>query len=388
MKAEAILSAMNYIDEDILFAVENRKDKRNKVKDKTQHRLLIAAACIVFTAVSAVFINTVISNSMPKLELKTSKGDGMGFEGAFLKNTYDFEPGNPWEYSLFTLRMPVYESNSHDEKGTPCGLSEIQLDKTVNKAVSALGAKTTDITKAYANDLYGGYENDFVYSVTAETDIASITANAAGGLSVFFNKPVTCPYDFNAESVADAKKTAEYYTDKYSELISSFIGFEKPEISFSTEYNAYGEIHRTYRVYDSSGSKKDDIVNYNLNYAELRIENDGSLSSIYICNSASVTYKVAEYPIITESKAEKKLIAGDYISSVVQYDFPGKEYIAKTDLVYKSEKGETVAPYYRFIVELPEAPDEIGIKSYGIYYVPAVKDKYISSITLIDGEIQ
>ncbi len=382
MKAEAILSAMNYIDEDILFAVENRKDKRNMVKGKTQRRLLIAAACIVFTAVSAVFINTVISNSLPKLDLKISKGDGMGFEGAFLKNPDDFESGNPWEYSLLTSRMPVYESNSHDENGTPCGLNEIQLDKTVDKAVSALGAKTTDISKAYANDLYGGYENDFVYSVTAETDIASITANAAGGLSVFFSTPITLPFDFNAENAA------EYYTDKYSDLISSFIGFEKPEISISTEYNAYGETHRSYRVYDASGNKKEDVINYNLNYAELQIENDGTLTSIYICNSASVTDKVAEYPIITESKAEKKLIAGDYISSVVQYDFPGKEYIAKTDLVYKSEKGETVAPYYRFIVELPEAPDEIGIKSYGIYYVPAVKDKYISCITLIDGEIQ
>lgn len=382
MKAEAILSAMNYIDEDILFAVENRKDKRNKVKGKTQHRLLIAAACIAFTAVSAVFINTVISNSLPKLDLKISKGDGMGFEGAFLKNPDDFEPDNPWKYSLFTSRMPVYENNSHDEKGTPCGLNEIQLDKTVDKAVSALGAKTTDITKAYANDLYGGYENDFVYSVTAETDIASITANAAGGLSVFFSTPITLPFDFTAENAA------EYYTDKYSDLISSFIGFEKPEISISTEYNAYGETHRSYRVYDASGNKKEDVINYNLNYAELQIENDGTLTSIYICNSASVTDKIAVYPIITESNAEKKLIAGDYISSVVQYDFPGKEYIAKTDLVYKSEKGETVAPYYRFIVELPEAPDDIGIKSYGIYYVPAVKDKYISGITLIDGEIQ
>ncbi|MBP3697155.1 MAG: hypothetical protein J6J45_06375 [Clostridia bacterium] len=382
MKAEAILSAMNYIDEDILFAVENRKDKRNKVKGKTQHRLLIAAACIVFTAVSAVFINTVISNSLPKLDLKISKGDGMGFEGAFLKNPDDFESGNPWEYSVFTSRMPVYESNSHDEKGTPCGLNEIQLDKTVDKAVSALGAKTTDISKAYANDLYGGYKNDFVYSVTAETDIASITANAAGGLSVFFSTPITLPFDFNAENAA------EYYTDKYSDLISSFIGFEKPEISISTEYNAYGETHRSYRVYDASGNKKEDVINYNLNYAELRIENDGTLTSIYICNSESVTDKIAVYPIITEFNAEKKLIAGDYISSVVQYDFPGKEYIAKTDLVYKSEKGETVAPYYRFIVELPEAPDDIGIKSYGIYYVPAVKDKYISGITLIDGEIQ
>lgn len=388
MKAEAILNAMNYIDEDILFAVDNRKYKTNKLKSKTQRRILIAAACIAFTAVSAIFINTIINSRLPKLSLAVNAGNGMGFEGAFLKNPDDFESGNPWKYSLLTSRMPVYENRSHDEKGTPCGLSEIQLDKTVNKAVSALGAKKTDISKAYANDLYGGYKDDFVYSITAETDIASITANAAGGLTVTFNKPVEFPYEFNKESTEDSRKAANHFANEYSDFISEFISFEKTEISISTEYNAYGEIHRTYRVFDSSGSKKDDIVNYNLNYAELRIENDGTLTSVFICNSSGVTSEIAHYPIITQAKAEKKLIAGDYISSVVQYDFPGKEYIAKTDLVYKCEKGETVAPYYRFLVELPEAPDEIGIKNYGIYYVPAVKDKYISSITLIDGEFQ
>ena len=112
------------------------------------------------------------------------------------------------------------------------------------------------------------------------------------------------------------------------------------------------------------------------------------MNSIYICNALSVTDKIAQYPIISEKKAEEKLLSGNYISSVLQYDFPGKDYIAKTDLVYKLGKGETVAPYYRFLVELPEAPVVCGNKNYGIYYVPAVKDKYISNITLIDGEFQ
>lgn len=387
MNAEAIISSMCFLDDDLLLEAEIRRNKKEKKKIFLKPAIAIAA-CLALVAVSALFINTLTNNSLPKIELRISTGDGMGFEGSFLKNPDDFESGNPWEYSIFTARMPVYESNSHDEKGTPCGLSEKQLNEIVDKAVSVLGAKLNGISKAYANDLYGGYESDFVYSVTVETDVASITANAAGGLNVFFNKPVTLPYDFNAESYDDAEKAAEYYSDMFSDLISSVIGFENPEICISTEHNAYGEIHRSYRVYDSSGNKKDDISNYNLNFAEFQIESDGTLTSVFICNFSSVTNEIAQYPIITEAKAEEKLVSGDYISSVVQYDFPGKEYIAKTDLVYKSEKGETVAPYYRFTVELPEAPNEIGIKSYGIYYVPAIKDKYISNITLIDGEIQ
>lgn len=379
MNAESIMSAMNYIDNDIILAAEQTVSKN---KSKPIRRIIAAAACLAFTAVSAILINAIISNRLPKLNLTVNCGDGMGFEGYFLKNPEDFESGNPWEYSVFTARLPVYENHAHDEKGTPCGLSEKQLEEMIDKATSALNEKTNNVSKEWANDLYGGYENDFVYCINAETDNASITANAAGGLTVIFNSPVVFPYDFTAE------KAGEYFTDKYSELIASFISFDSPEISISTSYNAYGEIRRTYTVYDSTGSKKDDIVNYNLNFAELQADGNGALTAILIHFSSSVTNKIAEYPIITESKAENKLVAGDYISSVVQYDFPGKEYIAKTDLVYKSEKGETVAPYYRFVVELPEAPDEIGIKSYGIYYVPAVKDKYISNITLIDGVLQ
>ena len=377
MNADTLMNAMDYIDNDILIAAENAP----KAKHSKKH-FLIAAACIAFIITTALIINVIISNNLPKLELKVNNGNGMGFEGAFLKNPDEFESGNPWEYSFSTTRLPVYENHSHDKKGTPCALSEAELDATVNKAVSLLNATVNSVSKDWANDLYGRYETDFVYCVTVETDIASITANAAGGLTAEFTSPVRYPYEL------DARKAAEYFSDMYSEFISSFISFEKPEICISTEYNVYGEIHRTYKVYDAGGNKKEDIINYNLNFVELRIDNNGAMSSIYIYNVQSVTDKIAQYPIISEKKAEEKLISGDYISSVLQYDFPGKDYIAKTDLVYKLGKGETVAPYYRFLIELPEAPKASGNKSYGIYYVPAVKDKYISEITLIDGDIQ
>lgn len=386
MKATTLSDAMSFIDSEILLSTEKIRNG-NIYKRKKSFGVLLAAACLAFTAVSAIFISVFIGANTPLLELKLNKEGGMGYEGEFLINPEDYEKGNPWHNCGHVCSLPVFENNSHDHKGTPCALTENQLEITVNKVVSVLGEKVSETKKSYANDLYGGYEKDFVYAITANTDKASITANAAGGLSIFFNTPVPLPYDFNAESTEDAEKAAEYFASKYSDLISSFIGFEKPGISVSTEYNVYGEIHHTYKVFDSDGSKKDDIVNYNLSFAELRIDNNGALNSIYICDSSDIITEIAHYPIITEADAEKKLIAGDFISSV-PYDFPGKEYIAKTDLVYKSKKGETVAPYYRFLVELPEAPEVDEMKNYGIFYVPAVKDKYISKITLIDGEFQ
>lgn len=387
MNANKLLIAINYIDDDLLLEAKNFQNKKSKKKNSFMPAIAIVA-CFAFIAVLSIIFNILTTNNLPMLDLRINNNDGMGFEGPFLMNPDDFESDNPGKYPFLTSKLPVYENNSHDKKGTPCGLNEKELNETVEKVISALGAKTNNIRKEYANELYGGYEDDFVYSVTAETDIASITANAAGGLTIFFNTPVTLPFDFNEESIEDAEKAAEYFCAVYSELISSIIEIKKPKICISTEYNVYGDIHRSFRVYDSSGNKKDDIINYNLNFAELRIENNGTLTSIYISNSSGVVNEIAQYPIITETKAKEKLISGDYISSVVQYEFPGKEYISNSDLVYKCEKGETIAPYYRFLVELPEAPEANGNKSYGIYYVPAIKEEYISEITLIDGEFQ
>ena len=42
-------------------------------------------------------------------------------------------------------------------------------------------------------------------------------------------------------------------------------------------------------------------------------------------------------------------------------------------------------PYYRFYVELPDMERENGLKTYGAYYVPAVKGEYISNMPVWEG---
>lgn len=61
------------------------------------------------------------------------------------------------------------------------------------------------------------------------------------------------------------------------------------------------------------------------------------------------------------------------------YKLPGIDYVAKAELVYRTgAREEYFMPYYRFYVELPEEERD-GLKTYGIYYVPAV-EKNISPI--------
>lgn len=86
--------------------------------------------------------------------------------------------------------------------------------------------------------------------------------------------------------------------------------------------------------------------------------------------------KIGDYPIITVGEAREQLISGKYISSS-PYDFAGEEYIGGVELVYRSSMSELLVPYYLFYVELPEAPENKGMKNYASYYIPAVNAAFI-----------
>lgn len=70
----------------------------------------------------------------------------------------------------------------------------------------------------------------------------------------------------------------------------------------------------------------------------------------------------------------------------IPYAMPGEEYIARVELAYRTGRFEEILlPYYRFYVLLPEIEDNNGLKTYGVYYVPAITDEYIANMPVYDG---
>lgn len=86
-------------------------------------------------------------------------------------------------------------------------------------------------------------------------------------------------------------------------------------------------------------------------------------------------------------RREKAIVETDkkYITNAPE-DFPGEEYIKKVELVYEEKYEENLMPYYQFYVELENMKQENGLKTYGIYYVPAVDSKYIDNIDILDAK--
>jgi len=95
--------------------------------------------------------------------------------------------------------------------------------------------------------------------------------------------------------------------------------------------------------------------------------------------------KLGDYPIISVKEATKLPVNEKYQTSV-PYEFPGKKYIGKVELIYRTGSSEEyLLPYYRFYAELTNEELANGLKTYGAYYVPAVEEAYIKNMPTYGG---
>lgn len=58
-----------------------------------------------------------------------------------------------------------------------------------------------------------------------------------------------------------------------------------------------------------------------------------------------------DYPIISPEEARQTLLENRYINDTAE-EFPGAEYIRKTELVYRGGREQFFIPYYRIYVEI------------------------------------
>ena len=181
--------------------------------------------------------------------------------------------------------------------------------------------------------------------------------------------------------LSEAFETLAYLYENYGDII----GISEATFVTSKEYTFSGEEIRDYRIYDFSGDEINDMLNFAFNEVQLAPNDEGKLMLIRVNDKLSCGEKIGDYPIISPEEAKDMLLEGRYITTV-PYEMPGKKYIARTELIYRSGISENIwMPYYRFLVELPEMAQENGLKNFGAYYVPAVQMDYISGLTLWNG---
>lgn len=409
MKNEKLLDAMGQIDDELIFdAVSDTKPEK---KNNLLKWGILAAACLaaVITAFTIPLLRKTsekpdIDTNLPLLTISENQSDAMGFEGYMAYDISELVNANPWNETMTLSTLPVYENPlSYDNNfivsgadfdamkasltdiATRLGMDMDTLEITDNtpseEYKAAVLSKTGgDIPEGYFNPTKVIAENNGI-KIEVETDMTAV---------ISFEPAISLPEQYNFSHYASYEDTAAvagYLNIQYED----FINMKNPQVNIhGGDYNIYSQ--QSYRIefFDASGNDTQDreiaeqIVNYNFNRVAFYCDDSGNLFLARVFQP-DLSRKTGDYPVISAGDARELLLSGNYITTV-PYTMPGENYIAKTELVYRTGKyDQYYMPYYRFYVELPEAEREGGLKTYGAYYVPAVLSSYISNMPVWDG---
>lgn len=405
MKNEKLLDAIGQINDELI--VDAGSDSKSAKKSLWFRRGLISAACLASAAVITALIipflhkiqqKTDIDTTLPLLTISQTQSGAMGFEGYMAYDISELINANPWNENMNLSTLPVYENPlSYDDNFIVSGADFNAMEAFLTDIAGRLGMDTetleiTDntpseeykaaILEKTGGDIPDGYFNPT--KVIAKQNGIKIEVEPNMTAVVSFEPAVSLPeqYDFSHyASYEDTVAAAGYLGTQYAD----FINMKNPKCNIhGGDYNIYSQQSFGIEFFNAGGSETEQIINYNFNRAAFYCDDNDELFLARVFQP-DLSRKLGDYPIISAEEAKELLMNKNYITTV-PYEMPGENYIAKTELIYRTGTHEKYyMPYYRFYVELPEAEREGGMKTYGAYYVPAVSGSYISNMPVWDG---
>ncbi|MCR4960190.1 MAG: hypothetical protein K6A74_01960 [Lachnospiraceae bacterium] len=378
MRSEQISDAMGMLPDEVIEETDEIRDGRRKLGKKYPMpllRLLPAAACLVLFVGVVIKLNhnradDAAATDLPILSVSFAEESSYGFEGLMAYDISELVNANPRSENLKLDTLPVYKNKLELEDFVPVGFDKEYVRNQLIDVAARLGIDESEL---------GNIEEEAeMCTMTLETDKYIIRADASGDVRITFANPETLPESvvFNFESsYEDCEKAADYFKEQYKDVLK----MDLPVANIHDgDYDIYG--YRSYDLsfYDGKGDIVEQLINYNFRQVKFAPDSENGLSFIDIC-CPDLSEKVGDYPIISADEAKALLKSGEYYTSV-PYDMPGVEYVAKVEPVYRTGILETYfMPFYKFYVELPEEAEhnDLGLKTYGAYYVPAVEGRYL-----------
>lgn len=399
MKKEDLFELIGNADEEFL-AVSEKEHRRKNVMLK----ITAAVACLCLLVLSLPhFIQIpmdsnekppvqeeVYDENLPVISLMSDRFfEGMGYSAIIHYHLDQDYIQGPWNPSVKIEKLPVYRNLLLDTKKgyTPLGVERKALLSELKNLESKLGIQTKNIEfESYDSNAPANKAN----YLTARYNDAQLEVeiNANGTKRLLYDKKIIPDeYNFFANTLSqhDAEKSLDYLAEKYAFLT----GFKNPKKATFGNYNIYVEFSREYHLYDEGKNVAESIVNYNLKRASFSPSTDEPSTYISLDDYTKSLELVGNYPIVSLQKASKLLRQGKYVSSV-PYPITSKSEIAAIDIHYVPVPYiEYWIPFYCFYVKLPLDTGNFTdsrLHSYGIYYVPAIPNKYIKDLKTYEGQ--
>lgn len=418
MRGDELLEKMELVDPAYVEAADAPRAKRRVRWTKWG-----AAACaaVLVAAIMAVAVlprneeppslssdaaqqQTQEGSSLPILTISEGSNQGMGFEGYMAYDVSEIISANPWTEDSQISELPVYKNPLEYHSKSPSMLIggidvERMREQLLNVAerlgldTSKLEVKEVTMSEQELQSLKEWYAN-FGEKIPAgqlepsqlviETDGMRLDITPDLTTSIFFEPMVELPEEYCTDDTAteeDYLELAQYLQENYGALID----FESPQAEIvGGGYTYDGQRSFHYVSFFDASDSEEAILNYNFNRVIFYVNEGKGLTTVRVY-ATDQSQKVGDYPLITVDEAKEKLAEGQY-KSTVPAAFPGLNYVARTELIYRTGQNETYfMPYYRFLVEMPEMAQDNGLKTYGAFYVPAVEDEYLSNMIVWDG---
>lgn len=345
----------------------------------------IVAVFVTCIITAAIFIlnQREADASLPMLTI--NENDGVGIECYMAYDISELENANSWTEKEQLSTLSVFRNIDAE-----ISADSEQMTAKAKAIAKQIGIKVQNIVVYPDEEELRSMEVKYSaigekipeqskkpYMAEANCGNTKITVNSSLGVSICFNPPIDLTKEYSltdATNPKEAIKMLEYLIKKYSNLLN----MQSPEPEVFSDYTFKGERNISHEVFENTGNIEEKILGYNFNRIRFGCDDEGKLFIIHV-DKTDLSKKLGDYPIITPKKAKELLLQKKYITTVPE-ELPDEKYILKVELIYRSRFDKTFMPYYRFYVEMPNMQLENGLKAYGIFYVPAVSEKYITNM--------
>ncbi len=311
--------------------------------------------------------------------IRTVNGEtgGMGFEGFTTYDVSDLLDGNPSRENCEFTELPVFIEPSNEiycHGDFPVYTMDEMEERLKDIAGRLTDEEFTPVDRHPNGDYYKAKAGNIKLSMDAYSS----------RIHIEFENSVELPpeYDIcNTTDRAHAERSLEFLGEKYRDVIQ----MDNPTPAVFTDFNIYNEPHTTFALYGNSEDPLTALINYNLR--KVYFYGGVKLSTISVYNDYDYKEFAGMYPVISYDDAYKKLISGEYYTTVWEEEYIpdgiNVDEIFFTGISYKRTADyKYTLPYYRFLIELhPERSGEYalseGMKEYGAFYVPAVSPDYL-----------
>lgn len=354
MTSEKLFREIGAVDDDLI------EEARRELPRSRRWMLPAACAACVVLAVAGLWWGGMRAQNdtaqLPVLTLDTEKlfGD-MGFEGIEAYDISDHLSSAPELADGLPDALPVFVNP------TPWG--------------TELTREEEDAQIARVKELF---------SDEAEAGTISVEFWSAPRLT--FEPGLTLPEEYRGaeHSAETAQELGKYLIETYPRWFS---WMETPTVLVhGGGYNIMGERSQYHLyVYDAGQTVSERLTGSAYRNMWLCLNREGELDLIWF-NWPDLSEEIGEYPIISADQARELLLNGNYVTSV-PYEVSGADAVCQSELCYLDSYSEIWIPYYRFWVEVPSyrSASELGLRTYGAYYVPAVESRYIANMPTYDG---